>query len=104
MTKRLDPVRSKKIHLNTTSKVVLYSAGNAYAVDKMVVFDGPVALVKKPDGSVIIMTNSRTVIDGNNELVIEEKPVEPAPIDKPKPEPKKPATRGRRTVKPKPNE
>jgi len=82
----------------------LYSAGNAYAVDKMVVFDGPVALVKKPDGSVVIMTNSRTVIDGNNELVIEEAPAESAPIDKPKPEPKKPATRGRRTVKPKPNE
>jgi len=101
MTKRLDPVRSKKIHLNTTSNVVLYSAGNAYAVDKMVVFDGPVALVKKPDGSVVIMTNSRTVIDGNNELVIEETP---APSDNPKPEPKKPATRKRRTVKPKPNE
>ena len=70
----------------------------------MVVFDGPVALVKKPDGSVIIMTNSRTVIDGNNELVIEETVAESAPSDKPKPEPKKPATRGRRTVKPKPNE
>ncbi len=104
MTKRLDPVRSKKIHLNTTSKVVLYSAGDAYAVEKMVVFDGPVALVKKPDGSVVIMTNSRTVIDGNSELVIEEVPAESAPSDKPKPEPKKPATRGRRTVKPKPNE
>ena len=103
MTKRLDPVRSKKIHLNTTSKVVLYSAGNAYAVDKMVVFDGPVALVKKPDGSVIIMTNSRTVIDGSSEIV-EETAVDPAPKAEPKAEPKKPATRGRRTVKPKPNE
>lgn len=103
MTKRLDPVRSKKIHLNTTSKVVLYSAGNAYAVDKMVVFDGPVALVKKPDGSVVIMTNSRTVIDGNSEL-IEETAAEPAPKAEPKAEPKKPATRRRRTVKPKPNE
>jgi len=103
MTKRLDPVRSKKIHLNTTSKVVLYSAGDAYAVEKTVVFDGPVALVKKLDGSVVIMTNSRTVIDGNSEL-IEDVVAEPAPKAEPKAEPKKPATRRRRTVKPKANE
>ena len=86
--KNLEPVRSKKIHLVTTNKPVLYSVGTAYPIEEHVTFEGPVAIVRKPDGSLIVMSNSRVIIDGK---VPDWAVAEPEP--KPEPTPKPPVKR-----------